>query len=247
MKAPAVLFPILALVAGGVAPASAQGGGEGFLFSPPSMIVNVHGGFSRPDTGSDLFAYVTELLTLGRDDFQSFAAGGTLSIPLSSRVDATLAATYSGRTRASEFRDWVDNEELPIVQSTTFTRVPVTAGAKLHLLPRGRSVGSFAWIPQRYAPYVGASAGAVWYRFRQNGDFVDFNDLTVFGDQLESNGWAPAANAVAGIEISLSPRIAVTTEAGYLWSKAKLQRDFQDFDDLDLSGFSATAGISVRL
>ncbi|MEX2582290.1 MAG: hypothetical protein WD766_03405 [Gemmatimonadota bacterium] len=251
MRSTSRLVPIaglLATVALTLPTASpAQSSGDGFLFEPPSVVLNLHGGYSRPDAGSEFFSFVTDLLTLGKRDFHGLAVGGTLSVPLSSRLDASVSSTYSGRVSDSEFRDWIGGDDLPIEQSTRFERVPVTASAKLHLRPRGRSVGSLAWVPNRYAPYLGAGGGAVWYRFVQQGEFVDFEDESVFADELDSSGWAPAAQAFAGVEFSLSPRIAVTTEASYLWASTKLQGDFIDFDRIDLSGFSATAGLSLRL
>ena len=71
-------------------------------------------------------------------------------------------------------REFTDNNDLPIQQSTKYRRVPLTVGLKYYLADRGRSVGEFAYIPSKIAPYVGVGAGAMWYKFEQNGDFVDF-------------------------------------------------------------------------
>lgn len=227
-------------------PAAAQAG-DGFLFEPPSVVFGVHGGFARPETSSDLFDFVTRQLTLGRGDFDGVAAGGTVFIPLSGRLGVEVRGTYFGRVSGSEFRDWVDQDDLPIEQRTQFIRVPVIASARAYLVPPGRRIGSFVWIPSRVSPYVGAGVGAVWYRFRQTGDFVDFEDLGVFADELESSGWAPAARVSAGMDISVTPRVAITTGADYLWARRDLSGDFLEFDPIDLSGFSATVGVALRL
>lgn len=224
-----------------------QSGGEGFLFGSPRIVVELHGGFARADAGSDLFEFATDQLTLGRRDFDGFAGGSSVYLPLGARVGLELSGTYSGRISSSEFRDWVDNNDLPIEQRTEFVRVPVIAGGRLYLMPQGRTIGSFAWIPNSVAPYVGAGGGFVWYRFRQSGDFVDFVDLGVFSAELVSEGFAPAAQASAGVDFALSPRLALTAEANYLWADARLSRDYQEFDRIDLSGPTATLGISLRL
>ena len=74
---------------------------------------------------------------------------------------------FSQSTTPSEFRDYVDNNRQPIQQTTEFRRLPLTGSLKAYLSKTGRSIGHFAWIPSRYAPYVGGGGGAMWYRFRQ--------------------------------------------------------------------------------
>jgi hypothetical protein len=125
-------------------------------------------------------------------------------------------------------------------------RVPVTASIKAYLSNSGRSVGHFAWIPSRYAPYVGAGGGAMWYRFRQEGDFIDFATSKVFTDAFMSQGWTPTAQAFVGTDVSLNPRFAVTAEGRYQWARSRLSTDFSQFQPIDLSGFALTAGLSIR-
>jgi len=83
---------------------------------------------------------------------------------------------------------------------------------KAYLGEPGRSFGRFAWVPRRYAPYVGGGGGVMWYQLRQTGDFIDFKTLKIFGDQFESNGWTPTVEAFAGTDVSLSARFAVSIE-----------------------------------
>jgi opacity protein-like surface antigen len=227
-------------------PAPAQTAGHGFLFKPPVISINARGGFGHASAGSDIFSFTTERLTLGREDFSGLSYGGDIGIRITPRLDLSLGASYVGSRTPSEFRDWVDNDDQPIEQTTRFERVPVAASAKLYLTPRGEQVGQFAWIPNRLAPYVGAGAGAMWYRFRQEGDFVDFQTLDIFYEELESQGWTPMAQGMAGVDVALTPRLALTGEGRYLWARDELSDMFEDFDPIDLSGFSATVGLSVR-
>jgi outer membrane protein W len=62
-----------------------------------------------------------------------------------------------------------------------------------------------------------------------------------------SDGWTPAVQAMAGVDYSLNPLIALTADARYLRAKADMSRDFGGFDKIDLSGVSATLGFSFRL
>ena len=125
-------------------------------------------------------------------------------------------------------------------------RVPLTASLKAYLVSPGRSVGHFAWIPSRYAPYVGAGGGAMWYRFQQEGDFIDFATTKVFPDTFVSDGWTPTLQAFAGTDVSLTPRFNVTVEGRYQWARTPLSTDFSQFQPIDLSGFALTAGFSIR-
>jgi hypothetical protein len=238
-------------------PAEAQSSGDGFLFSQPVASLVLRGGFHHATAGGDVIDFATEQLTLGRGDFGAAMLGGDLSIRLRPRLDLTLGASYSGMSVASEFRDLVEeteNGDLPIEQTTRFQRVPVTAGVKGYLTPRGRSIGNFAWVPARYAPYVGAGAGAMWYRFNQQGDFVDYRTLDpaagtyeIFTSELETSGWAPTAHAMTGIDVSLTPRLGLTGEARYTWARTRPADGFADFNTMDLSGFAASLGLQLRL
>ena len=69
---------------------------------------------------------------------------------LSPRVDAVFSVGTARSSTRSEFRHWLDNDNLPIEQTTSFQRVPLTASLKMYLGDPGRSIGRFAWIPKRY-------------------------------------------------------------------------------------------------
>jgi hypothetical protein len=92
---------------------------------------------------------------------------------------------------------------------------------------------------------VGGGAGAVHYDFIQVGDFVDFVDLSVFSDVFQSKGWAPSAHAFGGVDVQVYRRMIVQLEGRYEWAAGALDRDFIDFDPIDLTGFRTTVGVSL--
>ena len=237
----AALLSVVALSA-----ANAQDTGKGFLFGAPSGSVTVRGGWAGATAHSDLFDFTTSTLTLNRGAFSSPEVGIDLDFRVRDRTNVVVSAGLSGVDRHSEFRHYIDNNDQPIEQATIFRRVPVTVTLKQYVTSPGRSIGRFAWIPSRAAAYVGVGGGIQYYRFVQRGDFIDFQTLDVFPDTFASDGWAGIANALAGVDYSLSPRFAVTTEARYAWSSAALSHDFSGFNRLDLSGFSTTVGLTVR-
>jgi hypothetical protein len=231
-----------------VRPAAAQTQGNGFLFVQPAASLALRGGYALAAAGSDIFTFATDELTLGKRDFSGFTGDADLAIRAASRVDVVLSAGLSSASKRSEMRHWVDMDDKPIEQSTYFTRVPMTVGGRYYLTPRGRSVGRFAWVPSRYAPFVGAGVGTMWYRFRQEGDFVDVDspNKDVFTDELKTQGFAAMAYGAAGVDLSLNPRFAFSTQAKYSLARGPVGGDFQGFDRIDLSGFAVTAGFAVR-
>ena len=239
---------LLALVA--LAPAAeAQGGGKGFLFKRPVGSFSFYGGYALANASSDVFNDATSQLTLDKRDFSNWMLGGDISFAATEKMDLVFDGSFTSASKASEFREFVDNNDQPIAQSTKFKRVPLTAGLKYYFADRGRSVSQFAYIPKRYAPYIGVGAGAMHYRFAQTGDFVDFNtpNLEVFRATIEDGGWAPMAQGTAGLDVSVGPWLAVTAEGRYQWAKARLDPDqFEGYDKIDLSGFTGTVGFRVR-
>jgi hypothetical protein len=228
----------------GLLPGQTQG--DGFLFQPPAGNVTFHVGVARPRAGSDIFTDTRSLLTLEKGDFNSISLGAEYAWNLIGQIDLVASIGYAGSNKRSEFRDWVDQDELPIEQNTRFTRVPLTAGARLYLLPRGRSIGSHVWFPSAVAPYLSAGGGVVWYSFKQTGDFVDFQDQEIITDKLESAGFAPLVHVGGGMEFSLTPRLLIAADARYSIARAAMKEDFSGYDDIDLAGLAATVGIRIR-
>ncbi|MDP2955134.1 MAG: hypothetical protein Q8N53_01830 [Longimicrobiales bacterium] len=230
----------------GAAPGPARAQAPDFLFRVPRLSLGFRGGYALASASSEIFDFARKEMTMGRSDFDAPSFGGQLAIQITPRVDVAFDVSVASTRSTSELRDWVDTDDLPIEQVTKFHRVPVTLGFKAYLKDRGRSVGRFAWIPARWTPYVGAAGGWVWYRFEQDGDFVDFETLDIFTDRFTSRGKAPTMHVYGGGDWSLSPTVFLTAEARYGWARTEMGGDFVDFDPMDLSGLQATVGLSLR-
>jgi len=228
-------------------PSHAQRAGDGFLFHPPVGAWTFRGGFAHATANSDVFTFVTDQLTIDRSDFSSPTFGTSLAIRTSARNDVVLDVGYSNVSQSSEFRDWVDQNNLPIEQTTSLRRIPITLGLRHYVTSRGRAIGEFAWIPARRALYVSVGGGMMEYKFRQAGDFINFSNLHVFPDEFVSQGWTPVAHAAAGLDLALGSFTMLTTEARYTWAKGPMSADFVDFNKIDLTGVSMTAGLTFRL
>lgn len=222
---------------------------EGFLLGAPQATLTLRGGFQKASASSDLFTELSQNLTLTKNSFSGATLGAELAIPVSSTLDLTADLGVLWSNTPSHYRNFTDTRDQEIEQTTQLMRVPLTANARLYLTPPGRAIGKFAWIPNTLAPWIGGGAGMMWYRLRQQGDFIDFATNNVNnGEVLESSGWTPMAQAMAGADLSLTPRLALTGDARYLWVKgAALNTEYYSgYQPIDLSGVALTLGLTVR-
>ena len=229
-------------------PAFGQSQGDGFLFHPPKGTFTLRMGLAMPNATGDPFGFFSNELTLTKSSYRALDLAGDLAFTVTPRVDLVLSAGWAGSQTPSEMRHWTDQNDQAIRQTTTLQRVPLTASLKYYVRPRGRSVGRFVWVPSPgVAPYVGVGGGLMYSRIHQWGNFVDLRDTTIFNDNYASESWTGTVHAFAGVDVPLGPRFVMSAEARYAYAKTALGPDFSGFGNMDLSGFSVTVGIGVRL
>jgi opacity protein-like surface antigen len=231
----------LALLLAVVRPAGAQN--PDFLFGKPHGTVAFRSGLMVARGGSDLFTFVQDQLTVNRSDFNAPAVGFDLDIAITPRATAVAGFDFSRSRKNSEYRHLLDNDRLPIQQTTELRETNVSGSIKLALTPRGREVSQHAWIPSTFTPYVGAGVGLMHNTFSQTGDFVDFTDSSVFPHSYSSDSWSPSAHLFGGVDVKAWKRVYFSGEARYLWSHADLGTDFSGFAPIDLAGFRLTGGV----
>ena len=256
----ACLLAVLASLAGGTARAADDGAGPpettrvragqpprrsapDFLFGRPRTVIGVSGGWLVASESGGIFDFTRTFLTVNDGDFDTGMFRFTFGRSVSPRLDLMVEGGFSRATITSAYRDFVDSDGLEIVQTTELTQGPLGGSVRFWLIPRGREVGRFAWVPNRIAPYVGVGGGTYRYHFTQSGDFVDFVDLSIFTDRLESSGWTPSGHVFGGASVNLMPQLFANVEGRYVWANTPLSRDFVGFDNIDLNGLRMTVGI----
>jgi hypothetical protein len=238
---------LLALIA--VLPAALEAQSErkrGYLFREPPVTLTLSGGLALPSSSGDLWAFTFDELTMSRRDLAAFDQSVEMAFRVNERVDIVVGYGLSDSRARTEMRKWVDEDERPINQRTRFIRRPLSAAVRYALRPRGTMVGSYAWVPNWFVPYVGVGAGRMGYRFTQQGDFVDSETLEIFSDNYSATGKAGFLLASGGATWTLLPSLAVTTELKYLHASGSGRPSFEDFDKLDLSGVSTSVGLTLR-
>lgn len=226
---------------------AAQGERErGYIIGGNPVSLTLFGGLAMPGAEGDLWGFTFDELTLQRRDFNALDNGLDLAIRLSDHFDLVVAYAASSQSKRSEFRDYVDQDDQPIEQTTRFDRRPLSAGIRYHLRSRGRMIGSYAYVPEPFVPFIGVGVGRMSYTFRQSGDFVDEATMEIFRDQFTAKGRAAFAQVSAGAAWTIAPSFALTGEVKYLRASGSGNPSFEGFDRLDLSGVSTTLGLTIR-
>jgi hypothetical protein len=216
-----------------------------FLFGRPKVSLGVRGDWVFASAGSDIFDFVTRHLTIDKKDFDTAGFSADGGFALSPRADVVVGFEWNRVERASEYRDYVDNRLEPIEQTTGLKTWHIFGSFRYAVTPKGRDISRLAWIPSRIIPYVGAGGGVTYYQFRQFGDFVDFQDLSVFAESFRSSGWTPTVHGFGGVDVRLYKGLYGSFQGRYTKAAGKLGSDFIDFDPIDLSGFRVSAGINL--
>lgn len=220
-----------------------------FMLGRPRVTLGVRGEWLFASAGSDLFDFVTEQLTLDKSSFNAPGFGLDLAFSLTDRLDLVTGFDIAKSASSSEYRDHVElvgTTYLPIQQTTSLRQSNLFGSLKFALVPRGRTISRFAWIPSAIVPYAGVGGGVTNYDFTQDGDFVDFNNANrIFTDDFRSNGWTPSAHVFGGADIQLYKRMFMSIEGRYGWASATLDTDFIDFEPIDLGGFRLGAGFHI--
>ena len=144
----------------GPAPAGAQTSPD-FLFGSPNGMIGVRSGWVFASANSDLFTFVQEHLTVDRKDFNAPAIGVDVEFAVAPRVGVIGGFDYARTSKDSEYRDFVDNQRLPITQTTQLSELNLSGSVKFAVTPRGREISNRAWIPAAVTPYVGAGGGVI--------------------------------------------------------------------------------------
>jgi hypothetical protein len=225
-------FVTVLLVAAAARPASAG-----------NLDLRVGGFFPRAE--SSLFVDDASLYTIDpKSDFDGWYGGIEYSMKIQDNIELGIHVDGYGNREDTEYRDYVRPNDFPIIQTLELDIVPV--GMSLRFGPTSRRT--------KFAPYIAVGADAVFWQYKEYGDFVDFEspDLDIFPDSFESSGVQPGFHGAVGFRVALTPDFFLTAEGRYLW--APLETMGEDFspngpgleNEIDLSGFSVTVGLRIR-
>lgn len=203
------------------------------LLSSQSISMKI--GLFVPQLRSELWEINLENLTFGRADMTNVVYSGEYEFYFDRHVSLALELGSYSKTVFAEYKDYTMENGAPIYQNLSLRIVPIEACLKLYPLGHRRGV----------SPFLGFGAGVFAWTYQQWGDFINFEDGSVTGGFAETRRFGFGLNGRLGLVFRFQSRLAFLLEGKYQYLKGRLSEYFQDFDRLDMGGFTANAGIII--
>ncbi len=220
-----------ALVTGFIAPPSA--------FAQQSVNLYVGGFTVRSEDArgtDDVLFQDANFLAFRLKDFNAVTAGGEYLVGLTRNLEAGLGVGVYSRSVPSVYRDFVNSDDSEIEQDLKLRIVPFTATVRF--LPLGNNGG--------FKPYIGAGVGVFAWRYSETGQFVDFNDNSIFRDSFSGSGASVGPVVLGGITVPIGA-VGVGGEIRYQAAKGDLPSS-EGFagSKIDLGGMNYLFVVNLR-
>jgi len=235
----AVAASTLLILVAGIQPAAAVD-----PHSPARNSTSIKLGGFAPSGDSDRWDVNEEVLNSDVDDYDDWALALEYNRQLNNYLAVSAEVMFYDGDDQSHFHigleDWRQETELDLA--------PVMAS--IIWQPAGKYRSGGGGYPGRLrtvVPYIGAGVGVVlWdYDTRLQAYYPPHHHYHHV-DHDDSDGVAPAAMALLGMEIPIWGPVALVVEARYLWADDDVDDDYFEAQDLDLSGASVLIGGAFR-
>ena len=139
------------------------------------------GHFSPPDpssrTSGDVINENLTFLVFDPDEFGGASFGGEWLVGLGRFLEAGAGVSYTAQTVPSFYADYVDPDGTEVDQDLHLRITPIAFTVRV--LPFGQSTP--------IQPYVGGGLGIFNWKYRESGEFIDFNNnREIFVDTFEA-------------------------------------------------------------
>lgn len=193
-------------------------------------------GIYQPRADSEYWDMIFEDFTGSAKSFEDVIFGAEYLWMTSRQGGVAFGLSYWQGSATQVYQDWVDAQGNDIGHLTTLQESDLTA---VYVYRFGRS---------GVRPYLGAGGGLLWWRFREEGSFIDFgsDDLPVVYANYQADGTTWELLGLAGVEFSLGHKWGFFFEGRYRYAEAELNKDLSGFGTIDLSGFELSGGVSYR-
>lgn len=198
---------------------------------------NLKVGAFYPDMESDLWATNLENLAFDKDDMMGIYWGAELEMEMGRYFCLALEGGYYSQDLFSVYRDYEHEDGSPIDQDISLRIASLEADFKLY--PLG--------YRNLFNPYIGAGVGLYAWKYIQGGEFIDFENGTIYDGEAYTRTVTPGFNAKAGFVYRFQRSMGISFEARYTYLKGELSSLFEGFDRLDLNGVTLTIGLNLFL
>lgn len=177
----------------------------------------------------DVLSENLRFLDFDLSDFRGPQVGADWLVGIGRYAEAGVGVSFYKRTVPTVYSDFVNRNGSEIAQDLSLRVAPVSA--TIRLFPAGRDGA--------VQPYVGAGVSMLSWRYSESGEFVDFDDRSVFRDSYVDSGQTLGGLGLAGVRFAVSDQFGFGGEFRYQGGRATLD-DAKGFagNRLDLGGFS---------
>jgi hypothetical protein len=106
-------------------------------------------------------------------------------------IEGGLGIGWYAKTSPAIYRHFTNSDGSEIEQDLKLRVVPFSATVRI--LPLGREAG--------FQPFIGAGVGVLRYRYSETGQFIDFDDLSIFNDTFVGSGTATGPVILGGLRV----------------------------------------------
>lgn len=203
------------------------------------------GGFVPPGedgrVDGDVLVFNRTFLAFDIGEFKAFTVGGEYLLPIGKYIEMGAGISYNQGSTHSVYTDWLASDGSEIQQELKLRRVPMEFTARV--LPFGHS--------NAVQPYVGGGIAVISWRYEEEGEFIDFDDLLpgadppIFRDTFSDSGTSVGPVILGGVRYAAGG-FALGGEVR--WTKAEGDLDPDQFfaPKIDLGGWTYQFTIGLR-
>ena len=197
------------------------------------------GHFSPPDpssrTSGDVINENLTFLVFDPDEFGGASFGGEWLVGLGRFLEAGAGVSNTAQTVPSFYADYVDPDGTEVDQDLHLRITPIAFTVRV--LPFGQSTP--------IQPYVGGGLGIFNWKYRESGEFIDFNNnREIFVDTFEATGNSTGAIVLGGVRFA-GRNFSAGGEFRYQHASGDLPNDFSA-PKIDLGGWGFNFTIGAR-
>lgn len=241
------LVPLLVATVAGAAEQPPRRGGfpartsRSATAGEPRVAISFHGSIRYlTEIGSDLFTANAKDFGVTPAEEADGGFGLEVAFTPHHRFDLFFGAEWSESAYDSSYLDYTFDDGREIVHTTFISHTDLDLGVRFRFLGPGRAL----------QPYVAGGVSGNYYRYAEDGDFVDFDTSEIFYDRFEERHLRPGFFLGAGFDYAVATgprsRIDLFGEARYSAYGGKHRDGFDGFGQIESHWVAGRLGVRFR-
>lgn len=190
-----------------------------------------------PSMESDLWDVNLENLAFDKSDMLGTYLGAELEFFMGRYFSFALEGGYYHQDVFTEYKEFEHEDGTPIYHDLSLKIASMEADLKIYPLGHRRL----------FNPFIGGGIGLYTWKYIQGGEFIDFEEMTVFEGEAHTKTTTIGFNAKGGFVYRFRRSMGISFEARYVYLKGQQSSLFEGFNKLDLSGLTLNIGVQLFL